>query len=223
MNEPAAGRTPFHTRAGALVLAVLMVAGLAACDGDRASREREEEPPPTANFQVVETRGIDAQDRPEAQGAASGAVPGVTATVNAYYNAAFIEKGKWGQGTHPDLAAFFTADVQPHVAPQLGALALADIAPAITKVDPTKQEVPILTFLIEPDMTTPLAVATVLFEATATAVEKENSPVKIAHTATFWFVKEGDAYKIAAFKTHLVADSEVRTGWLPPPEGFLAT
>ncbi|MBW3588589.1 MAG: hypothetical protein KY429_04140 [Actinobacteria bacterium] len=221
MIEPAPGRTPFHTRAGSLALAVLMAAVLAACDGP--SRQREEEPPPTAKFQVLETRGIDAQDRPEAQAAASGAVPGVTATVNAYYNAAFIEKGKWGQGTHPDLASLFTADIQPQVAPQLGALALADIAPAITKVNPTKQEVPILTFLIEPDMTTPLAVATVLFEATATAVEKENSPVKIAHTATFWLVKEGDAYKIAGFKTHLVADSEVRTGWLPPPEGFLAT
>ena len=212
-------------RSSALAFAVVLVIApvLGACDGDRASRERAKEPPPaTANFQVIETRGIDAQDRPEAQAAASAASAGVTATVNAYYNAAFIEKGKWGQGLHPDLASFFTADVQAQVAPQLAALALADIAPAITRVDPTKQEVPILTFQIEPDMTAPLAVATVLFEATATAVEKKNSPVKIAHTATFWFVKEGDVYKITGFKTHLVADSETRTGWLPPSQEFVA-
>lgn len=192
---------------------------MGACDRDEPSAEQEEPPPATANFQVVETRGIDAQDRPEAQGAASGAAPGVISALNAYYNAAFVEKPKWVKGAHPDVPSFFTADVQPQVGPQLAALALADIAPAISRVDPTKQEVPILTFVIEADMTAPLAVATVLFEATATAVRKENGPVKIAHTATFWFVKEGDAYKIAGFKSHLVADSETRTGWMPPPEG----
>lgn len=205
----------------AFAIALLITTILGACDGDRS--EREEPPPATANFQVIETRGVDAQDRPEAQAAATGASAGVTATVNAYYNAAFVEKGKWAGGAHPDVPSFFTADVQAQVGPQLAALALADIAPAVRRVDPTKQEVPILTFLIDADMTAPFAVATVLFEADATAVEKENSPIKISHTATFWFVKEGEAYKIAGFKTHLVADSETRTGWLPPPEGFVAT
>ena len=198
-----------------------MAAVLAACDGDRPSQEREEEPPATANFQVVETRGIDAQDRPEAQGAASGAAPGVVATLNAYYNAAFIEKNKWVGGAHPDVPSFFTADVQPHVGPKLASLALTDIAPAVSRMDPTKQEVPKLTFLIEGDMSAPMAVATVLFEGTATAVGEGEAPVKVAHTATFWFVKEGEAYKIIAFKAHLVADSETRTGWLAPPEGVL--
>lgn len=210
---------PKQSTALAFAVVLFISPVLGACDGDRPSPQREE-PPPTADFQVLETRGIDAQDRPEAQAAASAASAGVTATVNAYYNAAFIEKGKWEQGVHPDLASLFTADVQPQIGPQLAALALADIAPAITRVNPTKQEVPILTFQIEPDMTAPLAVATVLFEATATAVEKQNSPVKIAHTATFWFVKEGEVYKIAGFKTHLVADSETRTGWLPPSQGI---
>ena len=195
-----------------------MVAVLAACDGDRPSRQREEEPPATANFQVVETRGVDAQDRPEAQGAASGAAPGVIATLNAYYNAAFIDKRKWVNGAHPDVPSFFTADVQPHVGPKLASLALTDIAPAVSRMDPTKQEVPKLTFLIEADMTAPMAVATVLFEGTATAVKEDDGLVKVAHTATFWFVKEGEAYKIIGFKTHLVADSETRTGWLAPPE-----
>lgn len=219
MNEPAPGRTPFYTRAGALALAVLVAVVLAACDGDR--RKREEKPPATANFQVLETRGIDAQDRPEAQDAASGAAPGVVATLNAYYNAAFIEKKSWADGAHPDVPSFFTADVQPHVGPNLASLALTDIAPAVSRMDPTKQEVPKLTFLIEGDMSAPMAVATVLFEGTATAVGEDEAPVKVAHTATFWFVKEGETYKIIAFKTHLVADSETRTGWIAPPEGAL--
>lgn len=200
-----------------LVAFLLPPALLFSCDGDEeAARRKLEQTPPTANFKLGEVRGVDAQDRPEAAQRASEEAGKIVSMLNAYYDAAFVDPSKWQAGAHPDLASVFAAEIHPQLGPHLGALALADLAPRISKLKPTKQEAPRVTFLMETDLSAPHAIVTSLFEATGTATKKSESPVAIAHTATLWLIREGDVYKIIGFKTHLVADSETKSADLHP-------
>jgi hypothetical protein len=206
-----------HRRALIWVTVLLLPAALMlSCDGEEQSARKKAPPVPKVAFKVGEIRGIDAQDRPQAGTRAQEEAARVVTLLNSYYAVAFVDPSKWQGGTHPELPALFSPDVHAQLPPQVGALALGDIAPKISRLNPSKQEAPKLTVFIEADLTAPHAVVTTIFEATATAKAKAESPVKIAHTATFWLRWEGDAYKIMGFKTHLVADTETKGAALAP-------
>lgn len=212
-----------HKRALIWVAALLLLATLMlSCDGDeqRAARKKEDTVPKVA-FKVGEIRGIDAQDRPEAGARAQEEAARVVTLLNSYYAVAFVDPQKWQGGAHPELAALFTPEVHGQLGPQLGALALGDLAPKISKLKPSKQEAPKLTFLIEADLSAPHAVVTTIFEATATAKQKAESPVKVVHTATLYLIREGDAYKIIGFKTNLVADTGTKSAEVIPSDWMM--
>jgi hypothetical protein len=199
----------------ALLLPALM---LWSCDGEkeRAAKKKADAVLKVA-FKVGEIRGIDSQDRPEAAQRAQEGAAKVVTLLNSYYTLGFVDPAKWQGGAHPELASLFAPEVHGQLAPQLGALALADLAPRISKVTPSKQEAPKLTFMIEADLSAPHAVVTSIFEATATAKQKAESPVKVVHTATFWLGWDGAAYKIIGFKTNLVADTGTKSAAVAPP------
>lgn len=199
-----------------VVVLLLPAAVMISCDGEEQPARKKAPPVPKVEFKVGEIRAIDAQDRPQAGGKAQEEAARVVTLLNSYYAAAFVDPAKWQGGAHPELPSLFSPDVHAQLPPQVGALALGDIAPKISRIRPTKLEAPKLTFFIEADLTAPYAVVTTIFEATATAKVKAESPVKIAHTATFWLRSEGDAYKIMGFKTHLVADTETKGSALVP-------
>ena len=206
------------TRRRAIIwVAVLLLpaALMLSCDGEEQSR-RKAPAVPKVVFKVGEIRGIDPQDRPQAGAKAQEEAARVVNLLNSYYAAAFVDPSKWQGGSHPELPALFSPEVHAQLPAQVGALALGDIAPKISKLTPTKQEAPKLTFFIEADLTAPHAVVTTIFEGRATAKKKAESPVKIAHTATFWLRWEGDAFKIMGFKTHLVADTETKSAAFAP-------
>ena len=195
----------------ALGLALALIAG--ACGGEEREggqneapgeeQPEEEKGPPTANFGVGEVRVIDSQDRPEAGNKAGEKVDKVKELFNNYYNSAFIDPAKWGDGAHPELANLFTEEAKPQVGGRLGVLALGDASKSVARVEPSKQQIDKLTLYFDADPNVALGLATTSFEATATPAQEGAEPVKIVHTGTFWLQPEGDGFRIAAFNADI--------------------
>jgi len=142
---------------------------------------------------------------------ADAEAPKIAELLNGYYSVAFLDKSKWSGGSHPKLAAFFTNDAQTQVTPNLGGLALADLAPKLQTVVPSEQKAIKLTFFVEDDQSAPVGVVTTSFQAKGTATAKDTEKVVIAHHATFWLIKEGESYKIYAYSAELKADSQEKS------------
>lgn len=167
---------------------------------------------PKANFNLLNLKAIDSQDRPDAGAKAEEKKAQILDMFNALYNEAFLDPARWAGGTHPGIGGFFTQEAQGGLAANLGSLALGDIVPRITGVRPDKQEITRLTLYVGDDFSVPLGVASVVFDATATPVDKGATPVIIRQTAEFWLQKEGDGYKIAAYRANINATSQPGSG-----------
>ena len=194
----------------ALLSVLLLVAGGCGRGGNGApgpaepqGGEEEDQGPPAADFQLGDVRLIDSADRPESPSVADSRIPKVVELVNNYYNNAFLDPGKWGDGAHPELANLFTEEAKPNVAPRIGILALGDVSRALTEVTPDKQQIDRLTLYFDTDINQPLGAVTTSFEATATPTDEGGGPVKIVHTGTFWLQPEGDGFRISAFDANI--------------------
>jgi hypothetical protein len=187
-------------------------------------------PPPLANaaVTVAELKAIDAQDRPEAAQKAQTESTKITDMLNRFYTLAVLRPERWatkpeeGSEVKPadaELSEFFTEEARPSVAPNLGALALADTGASLERVDPTKQQATKVTFAVQDDLSLPFVIVTVSYEAKGKAKEKANDPVSIVHNATYWLSLQPDgSYKISAYNAELKADTAVKTSSFGVPE-----
>lgn len=205
----------------AFVLTLLIVIAAASACGKEEPRRPQRSLPARADFKAGEVRAINPSERPEAQQKAAEEAPKVLALLNDFYSTAFLDSKKWSGGTHSELANLFTAEARPHIGAHLGALALADLAPQVKGLDPAEQNAPRITFFVEDDLSVPVGVVNATFQAKATPV-RGKTPLAVSHTASFWVVKEGEAYRIYAYSTELKADSQAKSAAFGvPPRGSL--
>jgi hypothetical protein len=204
----------------ALLIALALVAG--ACTSDEeppaageTPQEQEgqeeapkDEGPAAVSFSITEIKVVDSQDRPEAGTKAEEQRDKVLALINGYYNIAFVDPGKWAEGTHPELANFFTEEANANVGPRLGVLALADASKSIKSVKPDRQVIDRLNIYFDGDLNVPIGMATTTFEATGTPSAEGAEPIKIVHKATFWLQKDGDNFRISAFNADINLQSQ---------------
>lgn len=203
--------------AGTILVALGVVAYLVFVRGDVGIPGlRKSEPPPGAAFKVLEIRASDAGDRPEAAQKANELSAGVVTAMNDMYTAAFLRPDTWPgkEGETPpadSVAQHFAQDARAAAVRDIGAIALAELGPRFKRVEPTKQELPRVSFLAEGDLSMPFAIVTVAFEAKGETKDKAEGPVVIAHNAAYWMVLQDGAYRILAYSVELKADTEVKT------------
>jgi hypothetical protein len=202
-----------------IAAALLVLAGVGAFflfQGPETVKRVLPPPPPKADFKAVEVRAVDVHDREEANQKANEQTQHVITLLNNFYQAGFLTPEP------PEkLAGFFTAESQPSVATNLGALALAELAPRFERVDPTRQEASRISFEISDDLSAPNAVVSVAFEADGKTKNPQEGPVKIVHSTVLWLTLEGDSYKIWAYATELKADTQVQAASFGVPQGWL--
>jgi hypothetical protein len=181
---------------------------------------KKEPPPASAAVTVAEVKAIDAQDRPEASQKAQAESAKVTALLNKFYTLAVLRPQRWAtrpeegsteKAADAELSEFFTEEARPSLAPNIGALALADLGARLERVDPTKQQATKISFEVEEDMSLPFAIVTVSYEAKGKAKEKADDPVNLVHNATYWLSLQADgSYRITAYNSELKADTAVK-------------
>lgn len=189
-------------------------------------RLREEPPPPTeqAAFRLTEVKAFDSA-RPERVDAASQRGSQVGAAVvrmlNNYYEVAFAAPADEPEGVAPgpaseaELRRFFTKEAATRIGRDLEALALGPLAREIQGLSPTRQEA-LVTLHLEPDLSAPLVIVVASFDAEAEEVPPERGvlsrllegppvrgAVKLEHRAFLWLIREGDSYRIMAYRFHL--------------------
>lgn len=184
-------------------------------------------------FKSIEVRPVDPLDRPESAQQGTEAAKKIVAMLNEYYLVAFMRPERWSSDPEASpppvpardaLAAFFTIDAQAGLPENYDALGLTDLAKAISRVDPRRQEATKISVQFEEGGSAVFAVVSVAFEATGTPIqekEKDGKPiaVDIIHSATFWLAFEGDAYKIFAYSAELKAEETVTSAAWGVPTG----
>lgn len=204
-----------------LALLLLVATLTAACARQEAAPKpvkpgtpaaKGEQGPPRAAFTVVNFRAVDPQDRPEAEGKAREQVSKVLELVNGLYNEAFLDPSRWAGGTHPGIGAYFTQQAQTGLAANIGTLALGDLSASITDVQPQRQEITRLTLYVDNELGVPVGLATVAFDAVAINRAKGAPPVTIRQNADLWLEKQGDSFKISAYRADINAQSQPGAG-----------
>lgn len=201
-----------------LATAFALSVGLVACDDAREAEPRKttKAVPVTANFTLDAFVASDSRDRAEAAATAKAEAEKIKQLIDGYYNVAFVQPPKWSNGQHPELAGFFAPEAQGGIAANLGGLALADIAPKISKVRIKEQKILKVTTLFEDDLAPSHAIADVSFTAIGQPKSKGAQPIDVVHTMTVWLRPEAGAWKIWSYSANLKADSRIKAAaWGP--------
>ena len=133
---------------------------------------------------------------------------------NDFYQQAFVDPDKWGDGTFTDLAGLFAADAKATFTKDVPGLTLGAAATELRRVDPTASTLA-LTVYYDTKSAPTLAVAAIRFAATGT-LKKAGPKLMINQTATFYLQKQGGAWKITAYDTQ---ETQVQPSPSPSPSG----
>ena len=225
----------FHTRrvTGALVLTAMIALALPGCS--KSHRKPAAHPTATASptpsaskpadvhadFHAEGVAAVDAQNRASSNNVANDAAKKVIDLIDAYYNSAFLEPGRWAGGSHPDLAGMFTDDAKASVGPNLQVLALGSVAPLLTRVVPNQERAATIRVLIEPNQSASFAAVSTHFDGTGQPAAPGAQPVHIIHD--FQILMDIGAGKIVGYEATTSEDSVTKSAsYLPPDSPALA-
>lgn len=184
-----------------VVLAVvLLTRGGGGGAGDR--------PIPTLKF-VAKTKHV-------FQGKAAGAnvqqaeVDAITTMFSDYYQEAFVDPRKWGDGTFEDLADLFSDDAKASFRRDLAAMTIGAARTELARVDLGPNFFGVTVYYDSKQKPT-FAVTTVQFQGRGT-LKRTGPPVTIVQAATYYLQKVDSDWKITAYDTN-----ETQTTPTPTP------
>lgn len=177
---------------GLLGVAVIVVVLLTRGGGPLGKKE-----PPIPTLQFVATAKHVPQSAAPAGGVQQAEADALTTMFNDYYQTAFVDPGKWGDGTFGDLAGLFTDDAKASFTKDIASLTIGEARTELKRVDLNKSLLG-LTIYYDGKSKPTLAVAAVLFDARGT-LKRTGPPLMIHQTASYYLQKMGDAWKITAY------------------------
>jgi ketosteroid isomerase-like protein len=131
-----------------------------------------------------------------------------------FYQTAFVDPHKWGDGTFPDLADLFAKDAKASFTKDIGSLTIGDARTELKRVDLTTNDLG-LTLYYDASAKPTFAVAAVHFIARGT-LKQAGPPVTIRQTATFYLQRQGGDWKITAYDAN---ESQETPTPSPTPSG----
>ena len=173
-----------------LVVGVIVVALLSRSGGGPGGS-----PTPTLAFAttVAHVSQSKAADGPVQQGEAQA----IEKMFNEYYQEAFVDPEKWGDGTFEGLKSKFVEGAQASFTRDIQSLTIGQGRNDFERVEPGTSQL-VITIYYDTKSAPTFAVAAATFNARATL--KETGPaVRIAQKATFYLQKTGDAWVITAY------------------------
>ena len=182
------------------VVVVLLTRGGGGGPGDK--------PIPTLKF-VAKTKHV-SQGKAAPANVQQGEVDAITTMFNDFYQTAFVDPGKWGDGTFEDLAGLFADDVKASFTRDLPSLTIGEARTQLARVDLGPNYFGVTVYYDSKQKPT-FAVTTVQFEGRGTL--KEAGPaVTIKQAATYWLQKVGSDWKITSYDAN-----ETQTTPTPSP------
>lgn len=205
VRRPNYRRRRTFTVLGLLAAVIVVVLLLTRGGGLGGSNE-----PPIPTLKFVAKTKIVSQAKAPAASANQAEVDAITELFNSFYQEAFVDPGKWGDGTYEDLADVFADDAKASFRRDLASLTIGPARTELKRVDLGPNFFGVTVYYDSKQKPT-FAVTTVQFNGTGTL--KEAGPkVTIKQAATYYLQKVGSDWKITAYDTN-----ETQTTPTPSP------
>lgn len=131
----------------------------------------------------------------------------IVTMLNGWYQEAFVDPDKYGDGTFPDIAKHFSADAATAFKKDLGTLTIGDARTEVKSVEPTTQTAKVSVYFT--NGTPEYAVATVHFAARATLKKSGSYPLLIDQTVTYNFQRTSQGWIVSYYTAKQTQDSVV--------------
>lgn len=193
------GRVRPRRKRGLFVLvAAVVAAGVAVPVILLLGDGEEEQKPGTVSFQA-RPLGIE-QGPDDIPGGAVGAESRkIVRLLEGWYQQAFVDPSRFGDGTFPEVRALFEPDAQAKFDGDLDVLTIGEARTQIRRVDPTRAAVDV-TIYFDDRARPSFAVADVDFRATVLLTQESASPVSIVQSAVLHLRRQSDgAWRIFAY------------------------
>jgi hypothetical protein len=213
MRQPTFSRSRRRSRQQRLLrtaIGVVVIVVVAALIANLAGGKKKTGPsaPGVATVAFVATYAsqTDAtKNQPTSAARAQGSA--IVTMLNDWYQTAFVDPDKYGDGTFPDIAKHFATAARAAFTKDLATLTIGDARTEVKRVDPTVQTVKVTVFF---DKGAPkYAVAAVHFAARATMKASSAFPLKIDQTVTFNFEKQAQGWVVTFYTAKQTQDSIV--------------
>jgi hypothetical protein len=196
---PSFRRPNYRRRRTITLLAVLGVVALAVVlltrgGGGPGSKDN---PIPTLAF-VATTKHIN-QSKPASEAVKKAESDAIVKLFTDYYQEAYVDPRKWGDGKFEDLQDLFVATAKTSFPRDLESLTIGQSYSVLNRVD-LKTNTLAVSIYYDTKSAPTIAVATIRFQAVGT-LKKAGPKLMIDQTATFYLQKQGDSWKITSYDT----------------------
>ena len=121
----------------------------------------------------------------------------IVSMLNDWYEQAFVDTTRFGDGTFPDIAKNFSAPAKVQFAKDIATLTIGDARTEVKRVDPSTQTANVTVYFSKGKAT--YAIAVVHFIANATMKKSGAHPLKIDQSVTFTFTKTGQGWVVSYY------------------------
>jgi hypothetical protein len=184
-------------RTGIGVVVIVVVAALIA---NWAGGKKKTNTPPPGVAQVsfvASVKGFGDAKSPPARSAVNPEADNIVSILNDWYEQAFVDTTKFGDGTFPDMAKGFTDSAKVQFTKDLATLTIGDARTEVKRVDPSTQTAAVTVYFAKGKPT--YAIAVVHFVATATMKRSGALPLKIDQIVTYDFQKTGGGWVVSYY------------------------
>jgi len=131
-----------------------------------------------------------------------------------YYQRAFVDPSKWGNGQFPELKTLFSQKAQTTFTKDLNSLTIGEARTELKRVDPIPSSL-VVTVYYDTRSNATLAVATASFNANGT-LNQAGPPLVIHQKGTFYLERVGSAWSITAYDASQTQETPTPTPTASP-------
>lgn len=156
---------------------------------------------------VVSVKGETDAAKAPSRGAVSKESDQIVKMLNDWYELAFVDTSKFGDGTFPDVRKNFADAARTSFTKDLTTLTIGDARTEVKSVDPTTQTARVTVYFAKGKPT--YAIAAVHFVANATMKQSGAYPLKIDQTVTYTFSKTAQGWVVTYYTAKQAQNSVV--------------
>ena len=156
---------------------------------------------------VVAVKGETDAKKPPPIGSVKKESDQIVSMLNDWYEQAFVDTSKFGDGTFPDIATHFVAAASTSFSKDLATLTIGDARTEVKRVDPTTQSVKVTVYFGNGKPT--YAIAAVHFTANATMKQSGAYPLTIDQLVTYDFQKTAQGWVVTYYSAKQTQHSVV--------------
>lgn len=193
-------------RTGIGVVVIVVLAALIANLAGGKKKLGSTPPPGVAQVAfVASVKGETDAKSPPSKSAVTTESDQIVSMLNDWYEQAFVNTDKFGDGSFPDISKSFTAAAHTSFTKDLNTLTIGEARTEVKRVDPTTQTAKVTVYFSKAKAT--YAIAAVHFVVSATMKQSNAYPLKIDQTVTYTFQKTTQGWVVTYYSAKQTQNS----------------